>query len=103
MVAGPAAGTSPTVSFTGNDGRGIITVITGTAPATNGALVTVTLSAGCTNKVVAVLFPANIQAQVAATDLSLTGQTSTQYEIEVGPTALTPSSTYEWNYIAQCY
>jgi hypothetical protein len=105
-TAGSGAGTSPTISISGTNSDGIITIITGTLPSgTNANVVKVTLAGGGAgpNGLTITLTPAN---SLAAT---LTGVTmvyavednstpTAAWDLFSGTTALTASTTYIFNY-----
>lgn len=103
IAAGSGAGTSPTVSITGSDGRGLITVTTGTSPAATAALVTVTFATAYASAPKIVLIaPADPnaaalggtnQVYVDAANIS-----TTQFAINVGSVALAASTEYKWHY-----
>jgi hypothetical protein len=101
MVAGSAAGTSPTcTSVTGNNNSGVISCSTGTATTASATLATITFNGtlgtvpnGCT------LFPRNAATALLATDIYTTAPTSTTFTIAVGGTAATASTAYVWSFL----
>jgi hypothetical protein len=104
IAAGAAAGTGPTVSVTGNDTAGTISVTPGSTP-TTGTLCTVTYAeafdtaAGSevnpTPKVQLTPTNANAAALVATT---YTTRTATTFKIEAGA-APTEAQVYTWDYL----
>lgn len=98
ITAGAAAGTSPTLTITGNKYAGVVNVTTGTSAAT-GTLATIDLKVvGATaNRVI--LFPAEADAAAASTKI-FTTSTATGFTIGVTTAALTDATAYSWNYIA---
>lgn len=103
ISAGSGAGTSPTVSITGTDLAGYITVTTGTAPTLSATIVTVTFNtayAATPNTVL--LDPANSNAAllsgVTEPFADQAGISTTVFTITAGTTALTGSTTYKWYY-----
>jgi hypothetical protein len=103
LVAGPGAGTAPTVSSTVGGGSvgGQISVTTGTAPTASAVIVTATLAATYANPGFVILTPANAAAA------ALTGpnqifagpSTTNTFTLNSGPTALAAATLYLWNYI----
>lgn len=103
IAAGTGAGTSPTVSVTGTDSGGWISVLTGTAPATSSPVVTITFSttyAAAPRSVV--LTPANSAAAALATTSQVFADqaniTTTTFVITSGSVALAATTTYKWAY-----
>ena len=103
IAAGTGAGTSPTVSITGSDMAGWISVVAGTAPATSATIVTITFNVAYSTAPVCVsLTPANSTAAgLNATSMvfvNRAGITTTTFAITSGTASLTGASTYEWYY-----
>jgi len=103
IVAGTGAGTSPTVSLSGTDTNGVITVTTGTSPATSATIATITFSAARANAPKTVhIAPAeaNAGALSGATQVVATaaGISTTAFTLTSGSSALTASTTYKWYY-----
>lgn len=96
IAAGAAAGSSPTVSVSGNAVAGTITISTGTSAAT-GVLATVTLPVTFQNGCTAVLTPADSDAAAAAAKIFVTSTSSTVV-INVGTSALADSTQFKWTY-----
>lgn len=98
IVAGAAAGTSPTVSIAGTDLAGIITVTTGTSPGT-GTLATIAFTVAFAAAPRAIhLTPAGANsAGLAGTYANSANVTTGQFTIDaqVAPTA---STAYKWHY-----
>jgi len=103
IAAGAGAGTAPTVSISGTDLGGYITVTTGTLPTFSATVVTVTFntSYGATPKCV-LIHPANNNAAmlngVNMVYADQAGITTTTFTITAGTTALTASTTYQFYY-----
>jgi hypothetical protein len=111
ISAGTGAGTSPTVSVTGTNTDGIVTATIGTLPSgSSAAIVTLTLAGSTTtpNGMIVTLTPYD------ATTALLTGATmvfarqtagsaTTSWSIYSGTTALTPATTYNWQYHVMGY
>lgn len=102
IAAGAAAGTTPTVSITGTNMAGIITVTTGTATTSTATLATVTFNGtlgtvpqGCT------LQARNANAATLATDLYTTAPSTTAWTLAVGASAPTISLTHIWSYTCE--
>lgn len=104
IAAGTGAGTSPTISISGTDVSGFITITTGTLPTgTNATIATVTFGSSysatpkyvglneANNNSVALIIGARAFIDQASTS-------STQFILVSGATALTASTTYKWYY-----
>lgn len=100
IAAGAGAGTSPTVSVTGSDLAGEITVTTGTLPTgTNATIVTLTFTAAYGTAPSVVLTPSNaITAVLSGVTQTFVNSTTTTFLLKSGTTALTASTTYKWMY-----
>lgn len=100
IVAGAAAGTSPTVTVTSN-GEGLqVTVTTGTLPTgTNATIATVTLANALSYTPYPVFAPANANTSLlsAASMIYMNSTGPANVTITSGTTALTASTTYIWN------
>lgn len=103
ISAGVGAGTSPTVSITGTDLSGFITVTTGTTPTISATIVTITFASSywSTPKTV-LLDPANSNAAllsgVTEPFVDQADISTTIFKLTAGTTALTGSTTYKWYY-----
>lgn len=97
IVAGAGAGTSPTISISGGDQSGIITVTTGTLPTLSATVATITYSTTFPTGTYPILAAGNSNAALlsGATMVYTTGSTS-NFIITSGTTALTPATTYIW-------
>lgn len=104
-AGGTGAGTSPTISATGNSNGGLLSVTTGTgSPATSAVIVTVTYANACPNDSAVVISPANQTTAIltqAATPFS--DGTTTTFTLNSGTTALATSTAYAWNYQVTCF
>jgi hypothetical protein len=95
------AGTSPTVSVTGSDVAGLITVTPGSSPATSATVATVTYNTSYGTAPNAVsLTPANAAAAALSGNASvyLSASNAGTFVITSGSTALTASTQYKWWY-----
>jgi len=96
IVASTGAGTSPTVTITGNNLDQIITVVTGSTPAANAKLVTVTMSGGFQYPNICIPVGANNNSNNTTKTWFFTDETNNSYELWIGATALAASTTYSW-------
>jgi hypothetical protein len=100
IAAGAAAGTSPTVSVSGTNMAGVITLTTGTATTASATLATVTFNGtlgtapqGCQ------LEPRNANAAAASVSTYTTAPSTTAWSVAVDATALAASTAYSWAYL----
>lgn len=102
IAAGTGAGTTPTVSISGNNNSGQITVTTGTLPSGSNAVVaTITLSTAFPNAVNSVtITPANAAAAALSGSGSIFGSISgaSTFILNAGITSLVGGTTYKFNY-----
>lgn len=102
IASGTGAGSSPTVSISGNNNSGVITVLTGSLPSgTNAAVATITLSTAFPNAVSGVtITPANAAAAALSGSGSVFGSSSTanSFVLSAGITGLVGGTSYKWNY-----
>lgn len=95
IAAGAAAGTSPSISITGTDVGGKITLVTGTSPATDAIIGTITFANAFSAEEPAVtLEPCD---PLAAAVVRFTNSSSTNFVFYVVGT-LAASTQYEWYY-----
>lgn len=101
IAAGTGAGTSPTISVSGHQQAGTITLTTGAAPAANANVAVITYTAAFPfNKGTVVLSPANkAAAQAVGVYANQSSSSTSQFTVSVGDTALAASTQYIWNYI----
>lgn len=98
-TAGTGAGTSPTISITGNDSAGKISVTTGTSPATSADIVTITFTNAFTSAPAVCITPANATtAALASASLPFVTSSTTNFKLRSNATALAASTAYEWFY-----
>jgi hypothetical protein len=100
-TAGSGAGTSPTITITGNDSAGVIEITTGTTPASLADLITVTFNVAYGAVPFVVISPANsFAAQAGSYGVYLDhGSTATtSFLLKVGSAALTAGTAYKWTY-----
>lgn len=102
IAAGAGAGTTPTVSLTGTDLAGAVSVTTGTLPTgTNAVVATITFNASYSTAPYVVLYPANaVTATLSGVSMVFVTSTTTTFVITSGTTALTGATAYKWNYHA---
>ncbi len=97
IAAGAGAGTGPTVSVAGTDIAGVITVTTGTGPAT-GKLAGITFASAFTAAPNVVLTPANANAAGLQAYVDSATTSTTVFDLDAATTAPTASTTYKWYY-----
>lgn len=98
IAAGAAAGAGPTVSISGNDQQGVITITTGTSP-TTGILATITFgNAWGTAPSTPVIGAATANAGAAGVYVDPADMGATSWKLRTG-TALTASTTYKFAYV----
>lgn len=95
IVAGAAACTTPTVSLTGNDTAGTITITTGTGCATTGTLATITFGGAYTAAPKVIITP----RQVNASNLQVYANPATGNFVLGTNTVPTNSTQYRYNYL----
>ncbi len=97
IAAGAAACTTPTVSISGNDNAGTITVITGTScGATTGTMATVTFNSAFGSAPKVMLTPVNIESASLAGYNGAVSTASFTLDTTIAPTDAT---TYKFNYL----
>lgn len=99
IAAGPAAGTSPSLSITGTDTAGTITLTTGTSPAAGAVAVTVNFASNFASAPVVVFSPTNPGASSlsGASAVYVTPGTSS-FTLSTWSGGLTASTLYQWSY-----
>lgn len=100
-AAGTGAGTGPTITVTGNDGAGYVSIATGTSPTASGDIVTITFATALTNTPTSIKLTAANEA--AATELTKfyvdqATASTTAFKIKNTASALTASTTYKFYY-----
>jgi hypothetical protein len=99
VAAGAGAGTSPTISLTGGDQSGVISVTTGTLPTASSTVVTVTYHTSFSNGTYPVLMPANATtALLTGVNSVYTTGTTTTFTITSLTGGLAASTAYSWYY-----
>lgn len=96
VAADTAAGTTPTISVSGNAVSGTVTLTTGTTAKT-GKLAVVTLPVSFPNGTRVLLTPADSDAATVAAKIWVTSGTST-FTMWVATAALSDATQYLWNY-----
>lgn len=100
IAAGTGAGTAPTVSISGTDNDGSVTILSGTTPTGAGATIaTITYGFAFPANSFVTLTPANaITAALNGIGMVFTTASNTAWTITAGTTALTGATTYKWFY-----
>lgn len=99
ITAGSGAGTSPTISITGTDMGGVITLTTGTTPGLSATIATITYQLTWGNNSWPVLTSANAAtAALSGTTMVFTTGSTSNFTITSGTVALTGATTYKWYY-----
>lgn len=103
IAAGAGAGTSPTISITGTDLGGYISVTTGTLPTLSAIVATITFNiAYISSPRCITLTPANSNTSTLSglgmVFVDQAGISTTTFAITAGATALTASTAYKWYY-----
>jgi hypothetical protein len=102
IAAGAAAGTGATVSITGNQLNGELTVNTGSSTTTTGVLATVTLPVACPTKCIVKLQPSSSFGSTQDQKV-FTTTTAGTFVLNVNGTALTASTNDgKWFYEVTC-
>jgi hypothetical protein len=98
---GTGAGTGPTTSITGTDMAGIISVTTGSGPASASAIMTVAFGVNLASAPSAVVLePANAAAAALTTaNVFVTSLATTGFVVESNAVSLAATTTYQWYYI----
>jgi hypothetical protein len=101
IVAGAGAGSGPTVSITGDDVAGIISVTTGSTPTASATVATITFAVALLTGAHVILQPTGANArgltylQVYCDDANTT---TAHFVLSVGSSALTGATAYTWLY-----
>lgn len=99
IAAGAGAGTSPTISLTGHDVGGQISVTTGTLPTLSSTIFTVTFNTAYAAAPYVTFSPANANAAgLSGLTMVYVTATTTTFVFTAGTTALTAATQYIWNY-----
>ncbi len=99
IAAGAGAGTSPTISITGTDLAGAVTVTSGSTPSASSVIVTITFNGSYGTAPYVQLTPANAAtALLNGTTMVYVTATTTTFVINAGTVGITPATTYLWNY-----
>jgi len=97
IAAGAGAGTLPTVSISGSDTAGYISITSGTLPSVSAVIATVTFGSAYLDAPSVVLWPRNAAASVLTFLPYAVGGTTT-WTFNAGSVGLGGSTTYEYNY-----
>lgn len=105
IAAGAAAGSSPTISITGTDRCGVITLTPGATGRTTGTLFTVTLNAAKPDgNWVVICTPQDADALLTAGTVRFYNNNSlTTWIADVPTTALASNHQHKWQYIVEEY
>lgn len=100
IAAGVGAGTTPTLTISGHDMSGKITIITGTLPTgTNAVIATITLGTAYGTAQYPVLYPGNATtATLSGVSMVYTTGGTATWTITSGTSGLTAATTYIWYY-----
>lgn len=103
IAAGTGAGTSPTISITGTDLAGYITVTTGTLPSLSATIATITFNAayGSAPRYIGLSAGNGTTAALTGANMVFVDQSAiatTTFTITSGTTSLTPATTYKFFY-----
>jgi hypothetical protein len=103
IAAGTGAGTTPTVTVTGDHTSGYITVTTGSAPLPSATVATITYASNHGNVRVSIpLSPANSNAAALSGGgqvyVDLSESNGSAFVVKVGGTQLAPRTQYSWFY-----
>lgn len=98
---GTGAGTGPTVTVTGDDMAGALSVLTGTGPSASATVVTITFNAPYTAAPAGVCLQSSNTAAAALTgnaQVFVSSLTQNTWVLTVGSTNLAATTTYTWTY-----
>jgi hypothetical protein len=98
IAAGAAACTTPTVSVTGNDTSGIITITTGTGCAANGTLATLTFATAFGAAPHVIITPGSAAALGLGAYIDDATVATTSFALGTNATPAN-TTTYKWNYM----
>ena len=99
IAASTGAGTTPTISISGTDMSGVISIRPGTSPSINAVLATITYNIGYSTAPVVVITPANaVTASLSSAQAVWINIGTTNFTINTNSTALS-GSIYKWNYV----
>ena len=98
ITAGAGAGTSPTVSLSGDDMSGTITVTTGTLPTGSATVATITYGLVFPNNSYASLYPANAVTAALGSLMVYTTGSTTNFTLTAPSAGLAAATTYKWVY-----
>jgi hypothetical protein len=100
ITSSTGAGTSPTVSVTGNDSAGQISVLTGSSPATAAVIISIIFGSAYDSAPWVVFSPANAVTAALTTNHPYTTNLATGgFDLKSNAVALAATTTYLWNYI----
>lgn len=97
IATNSGVGGNSTATIVGTDTAGTITLVVGSAPAANATLATITDHQGDGTNSVVLLTPINAAASTNAAPYAIGG--SSAWTINIGPTPLNASKTYQWDYM----
>jgi len=97
IAAGTGAGTGPTVSVTGSDTAGQISIASGTLPSVSATIVTLSFTNNYPSATYPIIWPANAAAATLGF-LPYVSGTKSNFTMSAGTIALGGSTTYLYNY-----
>lgn len=102
IAAGAGAGTSPTVSVSGNDLGGTISILTGGSPTASAAVVTLTFTSPSVAAGGVLISPANAATSaLSGNGAVFSASTATTLVLTEGSTGLAGATQYLFNFVRQ--
>lgn len=102
-TSGPGSGTSPTITVTGNDIGGKITVTPGSSPAGSATIITITFITPFTRAPFVVISPGNLNTAALTSNINKNawvGSTSTtSFTLDIASVALASGVPFIWYYM----
>lgn len=98
IAAGTGAGTSPTISITGNDVCGVINLTTGSTPTQGGTIATISFANAYATAPKSVILTQAAIVSAAAGKWYAGATTTTTWKIENSTSGLVAASAYAWYY-----
>lgn len=95
------AGTGATASITGDDGGGLIEVVTGSSVTGNSDLAVITLASARVSACSAVIWPANAAACGTAASRVYVTASTTGFRLKTTTLTLADSTAYQWQYVTR--
>lgn len=98
IAAGAGAGTSPTISISGNDKGGTVSLTTGSSPSTSAVIATITLAVPLHSAPPVIFTPANAATAALTSAAPYGTSTASTAVLNANGAALTGATAYKWNY-----